>query len=142
MMITLMMLIVKMISAPELPALERRNWLIHLHYVRREYEVLIPVIVNIIINVLIQHHHQCQHGDGAGVQEDHQAAAGRVSLHVRICQLCAGCSLSKSIQSNPNSNTIGNSTTVLHPSKTALLFCQSNSAGLDPAAGRQNSGEP
>ena len=53
MMITLMMLIVKMISAPELPALERRNWLIHLHYVRREYEVLIPVIVNIIINVLI-----------------------------------------------------------------------------------------
>ena len=53
MLITLMMLIVKMISAPELPALERRNWLIHLHYVRREYEVLIPVIVNIIINVLI-----------------------------------------------------------------------------------------
>ena len=89
-----MMLIVimrkKWISAPELPALERRNWLIHLHYVRREYEVLIPVIVNIIINVLIQHHHQCQHGDGAGVQEDHQAAAGRVSLHVRICQLCPG----------------------------------------------------
>ena len=89
-----------------------------------------------------QRHHLCQHGDGAGVQEDHQAAAGRVSLHVRICQLCAGCSLSKSIQSNPNSNTIGNSTTVLHPSKTALLFCQSNSAGLDPATGRQNSGEP
>ena len=26
----------------------------------------------------------------AGVQEDHQAAAGRVSLHVRICQLCPG----------------------------------------------------
>ena len=53
MLITLMMLIVKMISAPELPALERRNWLIHLHYVRREYEVLIPVIVitNVIINV-------------------------------------------------------------------------------------------
>ena len=59
MMITLMMLIVKMrkkwISAPELPALERRNWLIHLHYVRREYEVLIPVIVNInvLINIII-----------------------------------------------------------------------------------------
>ena len=54
-MITLMMLIVKMISAPELPALERRNWLIHLHYVRREYEVLIPVIVNInvLINIII-----------------------------------------------------------------------------------------
>ena len=54
-----MMLIVKMrkkwISAPELPALERRNWLIHLHYVRREYEVLIPVIVNInvLINIII-----------------------------------------------------------------------------------------
>ena len=55
MLITLMMLIVKMISAPELPALERRNWLIHLHYVRREYEVLIPVIVNInvLINIII-----------------------------------------------------------------------------------------
>ena len=26
-------------KAPELPALERRNWLIHLHYVRKEYEV-------------------------------------------------------------------------------------------------------
>ena len=25
--------------APELPALERRNWLIHLHYVRKEFEV-------------------------------------------------------------------------------------------------------
>ena len=27
------------IAAPELPSLERRNWLIHLHYVRKEYEV-------------------------------------------------------------------------------------------------------
>ena len=27
-------------KAPELPALERRNWLIHLHYVRKEYQVL------------------------------------------------------------------------------------------------------
>ena len=26
-------------KAPELPALERRNWLIHLHYVRKEYQV-------------------------------------------------------------------------------------------------------
>ena len=27
------------VSAPELPSLERRNWLIHLHYVRKEFEV-------------------------------------------------------------------------------------------------------
>ena len=27
------------VLAPELPSLERRNWLIHLHYVRKEYEV-------------------------------------------------------------------------------------------------------
>ena len=54
-MITLILSIVFMrkISAPELPALERRNWLIHLHYVRREYEVLLPVIVNITLNVMI-----------------------------------------------------------------------------------------
>ena len=25
-------------SAPEIPIFERRNWLIHLHYVRKEYE--------------------------------------------------------------------------------------------------------
>ena len=27
------------VLAPELPSLERRNWLIHLHYVRKEFEV-------------------------------------------------------------------------------------------------------
>ena len=32
-------------SAPELPALERRNWLIHLHYIRKEYEVLLATAV-------------------------------------------------------------------------------------------------
>ncbi len=31
-------------SAPELPTLERRNWLIHTHYVRREYEICKSVI--------------------------------------------------------------------------------------------------
>lgn len=25
-------------AAPELPILERRNWLIHLHYIRKDYE--------------------------------------------------------------------------------------------------------
>eukprot|EP00063_Salmo_salar_P008340 XP_013983175.1 PREDICTED: Bardet-Biedl syndrome 4 protein homolog isoform X2 [Salmo salar] len=25
-------------KAPELPILERRNWLIHLHYIRKDYE--------------------------------------------------------------------------------------------------------
>ena len=25
-------------SAPELPIFERRNWLIHLHYIRKEFE--------------------------------------------------------------------------------------------------------
>ncbi len=28
-----------LLSAPELSTLERRNWLIHTHYVRREFEV-------------------------------------------------------------------------------------------------------
>ena len=28
-------------KAPELPSLERRNWLIHLHYVRKEFDVRI-----------------------------------------------------------------------------------------------------
>ena len=41
------------ISAPELPALERRNWLIHLHYVRREYEVIVNITLNVMINVII-----------------------------------------------------------------------------------------
>ena len=27
-----------LIAAPEIPIFERRNWLIHLHYVRKEYE--------------------------------------------------------------------------------------------------------
>ena len=43
----------KSISAPELPALERRNWLIHLHYVRREYEVIIIIIFIIVLNIII-----------------------------------------------------------------------------------------
>ena len=29
------------VLAPELPSLERRNWLIHLHYVRKEFEVML-----------------------------------------------------------------------------------------------------
>ncbi|CAJ0919685.1 unnamed protein product [Ranitomeya imitator] len=28
----------KLFSVPELPILERRNWLIHLHYVHKDYE--------------------------------------------------------------------------------------------------------
>ena len=45
---------------------------------------------------LVDHPHHVDHprhvdpAHRAGVQEDHQAAAGRVSLHVRICQLCPG----------------------------------------------------
>ena len=59
---------------------------------------------------LVDHPHHVDHprhvdpAHRAGVQEDHQAAAGRVSLHVRICQLCPGgsmlmMSVFKSIQS-------------------------------------------
>ena len=142
MLITLMMLIVKMISAPELPALERRNWLIHLHYVRREYEVLIPVIVNIIINVLIN--------IIINVNMVMEQVCKRI-IKQQLAESHSMCEYANYVQvdlylnpSNPipSTNTIDNSTTVLHPSKTALLFCQSNSAGLDPATGRQNSGEP
>ena len=38
----------------------------------------------------VDHPHHVDPAHRAGVQEDHQAAAGRVSLHVRICQLCPG----------------------------------------------------
>ncbi|XDV53510.1 hypothetical protein PO909_021990, partial [Leuciscus waleckii] len=31
-------------KAPELPILERRNWLIHLHYIRKDYETCKAII--------------------------------------------------------------------------------------------------
>ena len=32
------------VSAPELPTLERRNWLIHLHYTRKEFDACKSII--------------------------------------------------------------------------------------------------
>ena len=32
------------LSAPELPTLERRNWLIHLHYTRKEFDACKSII--------------------------------------------------------------------------------------------------
>merc|ERR1719319_947972 len=46
-------------KAPELPALERRNWLIHLHYVRREYEVC----KRIIKQQLAESHSMCEYAN-------------------------------------------------------------------------------
>ena len=47
------------ISAPELPSLERRNWLIHLHYVRQDYEVC----KQIIKKQLAESHSMCEYAN-------------------------------------------------------------------------------
>lgn len=46
-------------KAPELPSLERRNWLIHLHYVRKEYEVC----KRIIKQQLAESHSMCEYAN-------------------------------------------------------------------------------
>ncbi|QQP56182.1 Uncharacterized protein FKW44_000764 [Caligus rogercresseyi] len=33
-------------KAPELPSMERRNWLIHMHYVRKEFDLCKSIIVS------------------------------------------------------------------------------------------------
>ena len=68
--------------APELPTLERRNWLIHTHYVRREFEIC----KTIIRSQLEETHGMCEYANY--VQGLILRQEGKIQESLEMFQIC------------------------------------------------------
>ena len=72
----------KFLTAPELPTLERRNWLIHTHYVRREFEIC----KTIIRSQLEETHGMCEYANY--VQGLILRQEGKIQESLEMFQIC------------------------------------------------------
>ena len=72
----------KRLSAPELPTLERRNWLIHNHYVRKEFETCKAIIRS----QLEETHGMCEYANY--VQGLILRQEGKIQESLEMFQIC------------------------------------------------------